>query len=120
VPKDAFEGEHNKMKRIKDSFWIGVAIVVFGFFIYKVVKRYLTDHIPNGNIRYIKAVTFDDRNYMGNQPVHAQFSFSYYFIVDRKKYTGNSHDTTLGIGDTVEVEYDKNSPSLNKPLHPKE
>jgi len=57
---------------------------------------------------------------MGNQPVDPKFSYSYQFVIKDKSYTGNAHDTTLKVGDTVEVEYNKYHPSINKPLHPKE
>lgn len=57
---------------------------------------------------------------MGNHPVDPQFSYSYQFEIDGEKYTGNSHDPTPMVGDTVEVEYNKDHPGINKPLHPKE
>ena len=57
---------------------------------------------------------------MGNQPVQPEFSYSYEFIVNGEKYTGNAHDITLSIGDTLDVEYNKEMPTINKPLNPKE
>jgi len=56
---------------------------------------------------------------MGNQKAKPQFSYSYEFTVGGKKYTGNSHDIALRVGDTVEVEYDKEYPNINRPLNPK-
>ena len=73
-------------------------------------------NIPRNNAVHTKAVTIDDRNFAGNQPVKRKFSYSYQFIINSKKYTGNSHDTTLRVGDTVEVEYDKTRPYINRSL----
>ncbi|WP_157580911.1 hypothetical protein [Segetibacter koreensis] len=80
----------------------------------------MTNSLLKENAGQTKAVIINERNYMGNQPVHPKFSYSYEFTISGKKYTGNSHDTTLTIGDTVEVEYDKDMPSINKPLHRRE
>jgi len=87
------------------------------FFI-QVTKRALTDHMLGNNAQHTKAIIIDEKNYEPNQPVKAEFSYSYMFIANGKQYTGNSHNTKLSIGDTVEVEYVKSWPSLNRPLHP--
>ena len=108
------------MSKIKNIAWIVIGIVIIGFFIYKVARRTVTDHILENNTQHTKAVIIDDRNYIGNQPVKPKFSYSYQFVINDKKYTGNSHDTALRVGDTVEVEYNKDHPSINKPLNPKE
>ena len=108
------------MNKIKNIAWIILGFAVIGFFIYKVAKRSHTDHLLKNNAQSTKAVIIDERNYMGNQPVKPKFSYSYQFEINGEKYTGNAHDTSLKIGDTIEVEYVKDSPSLNKPLHPKE
>jgi len=108
------------MDKVKNIAWITLGIVIIGFFIYKVARRSATDHALENNALRIKAVIIDERNYMGNQPVKPKFSYSYQFVINGQKYTGNAHDTTLRVGDTVEVEYSKANPSLNKPLNPKE
>jgi FtsP/CotA-like multicopper oxidase with cupredoxin domain len=108
------------MKKIKDVAWLIFAVAMIGYFISLVAKRFLTDHIAEKNIRYTKAIIINHKNYDVNNRVTSDFSYSYSFTVDGKTYDGNSHDETLKIGDTVEIEYDKNHPSLNKPLHPKE
>lgn len=66
----------------------------------------------------LKAVIIEERNYMGNHS--SGFSYSYSFTVNSKTYTGHSHNPVLIIGDTIEIEYDKNNPVFNKPLHPKD
>lgn len=108
------------MKRIQNTFWILLAVAGVGYFIYKVAMRALTDHFVDANPQHIKAVIIDEKNYIPNQPVKGEFSYSYLFKINGKEYTGNSHDTALRIGDTVEVEYYKEHPNLNKPLHPKD
>jgi uncharacterized protein YneF (UPF0154 family) len=108
------------MNKIKSIIWIILGAIVIGFFIYKVARRYVTDHILENNSQQIRAVIINERNYMGNQPVKPKFSYSYQFVINRQKYTGNAHDTTIKVGDTVEVEYNKANPSINRPLNPKE
>lgn len=79
-----------------------------------------TDHFLGSNPQHIKAVIIDEKNFMGNHPVDPKFSYSYSFKINGTQYKGNTHDTSLKIGDTVEVEYNKDHPGINKPLHPKE
>lgn len=108
------------MKKINDVFWLIFGMVCIGYLIYLFGKRFLTDHISENNIRHAKAVIISHRNYDPNNRVTSKFTYSYSFIIDGKTYEGNSHDTAVRIGDTVEIEYDKNHPTLNKPLHPNE
>lgn len=95
-----------------------ILIWVFGSLGYKIGKRVITDNLIKNNSVHIKAVIIEDKNYMPNQPVHPEFSYSYQFIVNGKHYTNNSHDISLKVGDSVEVEYVKDWPFLNRPLHP--
>ena len=67
---------------------------------------------------HIKAVIIDEKNYLGNNPVKPVYSYSYRFTIGGITYTNDSHNTNLKVGDSIEVEYVKNSPSLNKPLNP--
>jgi len=108
------------MNKIKNVAWVVLGVAIIVFFIYKVTRRAITDQLLESDAQHIKAVIIDERNYMGNQPVKPKFSYSYQFVINGVKYTGNAHDTTVRIGDTVEVEYDKNHPSINRPMHPKE
>lgn len=108
------------MNKIKNIAWTVIGVVIISFFIYKVGRKTVTDHVLEKNAQHTKAVIIDERNYMGNQPVKPKFSYSYQFILNGQKYTGNAHDTTLRVGDWVEVEYNKDHPSINKPLNPKE
>jgi len=108
------------VNKIKDIFWIAVGIAIVGYVIYKIAINSFTDHFLGSNPQRIKAIIIDHRNYMPNQPVKAEFSYSYQFAVKGEKYTGNAHDNSLKVGDTVEIVYNKDYPNINKPLHPKE
>jgi hypothetical protein len=106
------------MKKLSDYFWIAIAVCCISLVIFKMVKRYRRDHIAKAYITRTNAVLINDKNYRGNRSF--EFSYSYTFKIGDKSYTGNSHDPSLEVGDTVEIEYNKNNPDLNRPLHPKE
>ncbi len=108
------------MGKVKNIAWIAIGILIVGYVIYKIAVNSFTDHFLGNNPQRTKAVIIDHRNYMPNQPVKAEFSYSYQFMVKGEKYTGNSHYTTVKVGDSVEVEYNKDHPNINKPLNPKE
>ncbi len=108
------------MKKIQTIFWLLFGVAIIGYLIYKIAMNSFTDHFLGDKPQITKAIIINEKNYMGNQPVAPKFSYSYSFKVNAMDYTGNSHDTTLRIGDTVEVEYNKDHPGINKPLHPKE
>lgn len=108
------------MKKIKNIFWLLFGITIIVYFIFKVSKRYQTDHISKENIQYVKAVIIDEKNYNGNEPVKPTFTYSYLFYANGKSFKGVSHNRNLKIGDSIEIEFDKNNPNLNKPLNPTE
>jgi FtsP/CotA-like multicopper oxidase with cupredoxin domain len=108
------------MKKLQNLFWILLPFALVGYLIYKIAMNSFTDHFLGSNPQHIKAIIIDDKNFMPNQPVDPMFTYSYAFKISGKQYTGNSHDITLRIGDTVEVEYNKDHPNINKPLHPKD
>jgi len=107
------------MKKAKNILSIVILLVIFGYAGYKIlIGRFITNYLLKTDAVYTKAVIIDDKNYMGNRS--SIYAYSYMFTISGKIYTNNSHDSNLKIGDSVEVEYVKNWPSLNKPLHPKE
>src|SRR5579859_737137 len=108
------------MKKITNAFWILLPVIIIGYLIYEIAMNSFTDHFLGNSPKLTKAVIIDKKNFTGNHPIDPTFSYSYQFEVNGKKYTGNSHDPTLMVGDTVEVEYNKDHPGVNKPLHPKE
>ena len=59
-----------------------------------------------------KAVVINDRNYLGH--IRAEFTYSYQFVVNNKKYTGNSHDSKYRVGDAVKIKYAPTYPHFNE------
>ena len=107
-------------KKIGDYFWIFLALIIICVLIGKLIKAHRIYNLsPEHSIRK-KAIIFNEKNYWPNHPVRAPFSYSYKFLVGKQEYHGNSHDTTLKIGDTIYIEVDKNDPEINRPLHPKD
>jgi len=106
--------------KVKNIAWIVLGILILGYAGYKIAVNSFTRHFLGINPQQTKAVIIAHRNYMPNQPIKAEFSYSYQFIVNGQKYTGNSHDTSVNVGDTVEIEYNKDHPNVNRPLNPKE
>lgn len=106
--------------KTKDVFWIIVGIGVIGFFLFKVFRKMYVNDVLDNKATIVKAIIIYEKNYMGNQPVNPKFSYSYQFKIEGKKYTGNVHDNSLIVGDTIEVLYDRNNPNINKPLNPKD
>lgn len=106
------------MKKIQTLFWILLPIVLIGYMIYEIALNSFTDHFLGVAPQRTKAIIVNDKNYDGNHST--TFSYSYEFEVNGKSYKGNAHDESLKIGDTVEIEYNRNHPGINKPLHPKD
>ncbi len=106
------------MKKFKDIIWVTFGIAVLLYVMSKIAINSFTDHFMGNNPQLIKAVIINNKNYMGNQPVNPKFSYSYQFTVRGELYTGNSHDTTLQVGDSVEVIYNRHYPNINRALNP--
>ncbi len=49
------------MKKLQHYFWICLAIAGVGFFIFKVGKRFMTDHLLENNPQRIKAIIIGER-----------------------------------------------------------
>lgn len=65
---------------------------------------------------HVKAVIIDEKNLAdGEQPAASKLSYLYVFTVDGRLYKGNPDNNTLNVGDTVEIEYNKDHPNINKP-----
>jgi FtsP/CotA-like multicopper oxidase with cupredoxin domain len=108
------------MKKIYNWLWIAFGLSIILCVIYKIAFNSFTDHFLGDHPVLTKAVIINEKNYMGNQPVKPEFSYSYKFEVHGHKYTGNAHDNSLQVGDTVVVIYNSDHPAINKPLHPKD
>ena len=59
-----------------------------------------------------KAVVIDDENYLGH--IRGRFTYSYQFVVNNKKYTGNSLDSKYRVGDAVKIKYAPTYPQFNE------
>lgn len=108
------------MKKISNFIWSFLAIIILGSFFYKLLHRALTDFLLRNNPQIIKAVIIDEKNYLPNHNIAHIFSYSYSFKINSITYTNNSHDKTLKIGDSTDVEYVRNWPGFNRPLHQNE
>jgi hypothetical protein len=108
------------MKKIKNTFWILVSLAPIVCIIYKIAINQRARHIPKDRAVRIRAAIINEKNYLPNQPVEPEFSYSYEFTVAGKTYRNNAHDISLTLGDTIDVEYDRDSPGINSPLNPKD
>ena len=108
------------MKKLKNIFWIMFGISIILYAVCKIAVNSITDPFLGEHPVQTKAVIINEKNYMGNQPVKPEFSYSYKFEVHGHKYTGNAHNNSLQVGDTVVVIYNSDHPAINKPLHPKD
>jgi hypothetical protein len=108
---------HTYMKKLKESVWLLVGLFLLGQLVYWFVRYFQVFHIPQDKRVLIKAVVINEKNYYGNQPVHPSFSYSYVFSVNYIIYKGNSHNSELDIGDSILVEYNRDNPNINKPVH---
>lgn len=97
-----------------------VALGCLGFILFKIGERVIVDQLLKKNGQITKAVIIDKKNYNGNDNVKPGFTYFYQFEIDKKKYTGNSHNKKVSIGDTIEIQYVKGFPCLNKALDPNE
>jgi hypothetical protein len=92
----------------------------FGLFnpAFKFTGNLFTNFLLNHYGEVTRAIIIDELNYKKNPTSSSsKFSYSYVFAVDEKKYKNDSEDTTFKVGDTIEIEYYKNDPNINKPLH---
>ena len=105
------------MERLKNIGWLILGLLIIGYVVYKIAVNSFTESFLGDNHQSVTVVIIDKRNYLPNQPVKAKFTYSYQFSVGGKKYTGDSHDTSLKVGDSIEVEYNTEHPVINKPLH---
>ena len=108
------------MKKLKKYTIIILVVGVFGYWAYIFISRAIENHLLEKETRVTKAVIINEKNYMGNQPVKAEFSYSYQFDINGKIYTGNAHDNSLSVGDSIEVKYNISYPSVHRPINPKD
>jgi len=108
------------MKKIKSLVYTILAIVILGSFFNKIIYRLLLSYMLKNNPKIIKAVIINEKNYSPNSYVTFPYAYSYEFKINGNVYKNNSHNPELKIGDSVEIEYNKNWPRFNKALYPKD
>ena len=100
-----------KKKKFTDKLWLVFGICLFVYCIYVLSKRVMTDFFVDDEAIHTKAVIINEENVYPNQRgINPKFSYSYQFEIAGTKYTGDSHDISLKVGDSIEVEYNKNLP----------
>jgi hypothetical protein len=105
------------MKKLKNYLAFILLVIILGSFFYQIIHRVLTDFLIKRYPVHTKAIVINEKNYYPHSYVTHDFAYSYTFTVDGKTYTNNSHNINSKIGDTIEIEYVKNFPSFNKPIH---
>ncbi|HVX51817.1 MAG TPA: hypothetical protein VHB48_16770 [Chitinophagaceae bacterium] len=107
------------MKRIKFKEVIAILIVLFcaGYIFKNVFIRILTNHYFEKGGVHVRAVIIDKKNFIGTHNVGDEFTYSYRFFVNGDAYENNSNDEKLKVGDSIEVEYVKGWPSLNRRIN---
>ena len=92
-------------------------IFVTGLFLYipyDLYRAYRRNNIPQDKMVHTKAVVIDERNVFPNDNVKIRFTYSYKFEVNGKTYKGDSNNMTVQIGDSIEIIYNKDNPSINR------
>jgi hypothetical protein len=110
----------NSLKRLMGSLIGLISVLLLMSFFYGVFKGIIREYFLKSRPVFIKAVVIDKRNYNPNTTVSEGFSYSYRFFIDGKSYEGNAADRTLRVGDSVDVEYVRGVPSLNRAVHSKD
>ncbi|NML64097.1 hypothetical protein HHL22_02660 [Hymenobacter sp. RP-2-7] len=107
-----------KIKSFSFSSLLSIILIltVFGYFAYLLSTGAIRQKQLEAKSIITQAVVIDKKNYFGNSPVSQEFSYSYEFVVDGKKYTGNTRDSKCRIGDIVKIKYVPTNPAFNVKL----
>jgi hypothetical protein len=99
---------------LSDYFYLllGAGIIIYAA--YRISYNAIADHILTSGTKQLKAVIGYDKNFTGNSPVSNTFSYSYVYTVNGVTYKGNSYDPKLQPGDTVDIVYSPEHPSMSK------
>lgn len=115
VEKSTSKNRLSRM-RFKDFANLLIIVGIIGYIFYIIGKRKLAEYLLKDNAVQAKAVIIDVKNALVNSPVSHKFSYSYLFYVNGNAYKNDSKDPKLNLGDSIDVEYVKNWPSLNRPI----
>lgn len=84
--------------------------------IYKKLKPDIDEFLLRHYGLQTKAVIIDEKNTITNS-FNNQHSYLYLFKIDGKIYKNNAADSTVKVGDSIEVIYDRYDPKINRPLY---
>ena len=110
---------NNLFQKLKDR-WVLIlfgAIVVYS--IYGLMKGQLKEYYLNNSSDIIIGIIINEKNFFVNNTVAKDFSYSYQFLFEGKKYKNDSQERNLKIGDSVMIEYYQNYPKFNRFLKQK-
>ena len=113
----------NKKKNIlSDKIYLLAGLALFVYGLYNFGYAFLNNQLVDENAIHINGVIINEENVQskGGHIGDGDIALSYEFVVNGVKYSGDSHDRSLKVGDSVEVKYYKNCPYFNKPAHSKE
>ena len=108
-----------KVKSFSFSTILGSLLVLslFGYFVYVLGTGAIRQKKLKATSTTTYAVVINEKNYFGNSPVSHQFSYSFEFTVDGKKYTGNTLDYNCQVGDIIRIKYVPTNPTFNEKLN---
>lgn len=64
------------MKKTGNALWIIGGICIVAFTVYEFYHQFSINSLNSSRSIKIRAVIIDEKNFMGNQPVDPQFSYS--------------------------------------------
>jgi hypothetical protein len=91
-----------------------VTIGVVGYILYVTGRKILTECLLRRDAIQTRAIIIDEENYIGSKPLSPNRSYSYCFYVNGESYTNDSKDPKLQVGDSIDIEYVRYWPSLNR------
>ena len=110
----------NKKKRKSFSYssFVGILLIIsiFGYFILLLSDGTNRQKQLEEKSITAQAVVIDKKNHFGNSPVSQEFSYSFEFVVNGKKYVGNTRDSKCRVGDVITIKYVPTNPSFNTKL----
>lgn len=91
-----------------------VTIGVIAYILYVTGRKVLTGYLLRRDAVQTRAVIIDEENYIGSKPLSPNRSYSYRFYVNGEAYKNDSKDPKLQPSDSIDIEYVKYWPNMNK------
>jgi hypothetical protein len=102
------------LESIKRYYSLYFILFLFFYILSIFLHRKIESYFINNYNKEITGVIIDNKNYFGNSPVSHEYSYSYSFYTNGSIYMGNSHDSSLQIGDSITIEYCHIFPNFNR------